>query len=113
MSKRSRYPVDVLRAADTRAFLSAAGKNNILRLHVVDVGQGLAVIVQTRHQLFFMTRVRTLNADFNIGSVVVVPALRWLGIRALDVVVISHGDNDHVGGLLGIESIYPNKKADK
>ena len=32
------------------------------------------------------------------------PALRSLGLRALDVVVVSHGDNDHVGGLLGVEA---------
>ena len=38
-------------------FLSTAGKKNILRLHFVDVEQGLAVIVQTRHQLFFPARV--------------------------------------------------------
>ena len=31
------------------------------------------------------------------------PALFLLGIRALDVVVISYGNNDHQGGLLGIE----------
>jgi competence protein ComEC len=35
------------------------------------------------------------NADFNIGSVVV---------------VISHGNNDHVGGLLGIESYIRIRK---
>ena len=31
-------------------------------------------------------------------------ALRSLGLRALDVVVVSHGDNDHAGGLLGAEA---------
>ncbi|MFT7471860.1 MAG: competence protein ComEC [Kiritimatiellia bacterium] len=84
-------------------FKSSAGENNILRLHVVDVGQGLAAIVQTRHHALLYDTGANLSPDFNIGSAVVVPTLRSLGISALDVVVVSHGDNDHAGGLLGIE----------
>lgn len=80
-----------------------ASESNILRLHVVDVGQGLAVIVQTRHHALLYDTGANLSPDFNIGSAVVVPTLRSLGIRALDVVVVSHGDNDHAGGLLGVE----------
>ncbi len=79
----------------------------LLRLHIIDVGQGLAAIVQTRrHVLLFDTGAK-LSPDFNLGSAVVVPTLRALGIRALDTVVISHGDNDHAGGLGGIESALP------
>ncbi|MFT4815615.1 MAG: competence protein ComEC [Pseudohongiellaceae bacterium] len=84
-------------------FKSSAGENKFLRVHVVDVGQGLAVIIQTRHHALLYDTGANLSPDFNIGSAVVVPALRSLGIHALDVVVVSHGDNDHAGGLLGIE----------
>ena len=38
------------------------------------------------------------------------PALRSLGLRALDVVVVSHGDNDHAGGLLGAEALTRIRK---
>lgn len=79
----------------------------ILRLHVADVGQGLAVIVRTtNHSLLYDTGAR-LGADFDLGSAVVTPALRALDIRTLDAVVISHGDNDHVGGLGAIEAAFP------
>jgi len=89
---------------------SSTRENSILRLHVVDVGQGLAVIVQTRHHALLYDTGANLSPDFNIGSAVVVPTLRSLGLRALDVVVVSHGDNDHAGGLLGVE---PNIKIRK
>ena len=82
---------------------SSTCENSILRLHVVDVGQGLAVIVQTRHYALLYDTGANLSPDFNIGSAVVVPTLRSLGLRELDVVVVSHGDNDHAGGLLGVE----------
>ncbi|PCI76335.1 MAG: DNA internalization-related competence protein ComEC/Rec2, partial [SAR86 cluster bacterium] len=82
---------------------SSTGEVNILRLHVIDVGQGLAVIVQTRHHALLYDTGANLSPDFNIGSAVVVPALRALGIRSLAAVVVSHGDNDHAGGLSGVE----------
>jgi len=53
-------------------FLSIAGKNNILILHVVDVGQGIAVIVQIRHQLFLMIRVR-ISVPISIPISISVP----------------------------------------
>jgi competence protein ComEC len=89
---------------------SSTGEDNTLRLHIVDVGQGLAVIVQTRRHILLYDTGANLSPDFNIGSAVVVPALRSLGIHALDAVVVSHGDNDHAGGLLGVE---PNIKIGK
>ena len=83
---------------------SSAGENTILQVHVIDVGQGLAVIVQTRSHALLYDTGANLSPDFNIGSAVVVPTLRSLDIRALDALVISHGDNDHAGGLRGVEA---------
>ncbi len=75
----------------------------VLRLHVVDVGQGLAVIVQTRQHALLYDTGANLSPDFNIGSAIVVPTLRALGIHSLAAVIVSHGDNDHAGGLVGID----------
>ena len=75
-----------------------------LRLHIVDVGQGLAVIVETqRHSLVYDSGAN-LSPDFNMGSAVLIPVLRSLRISSLDAVVISHGDNDHAGGLKGLQA---------
>jgi competence protein ComEC len=71
-----------------------------LRVVVLDVGQGDATIVR------FPTG-RTLLVDagglggktrFDIGERVVAPALWHLGVRRLDVLALTHGDADHVGG---------------
>lgn len=64
----------------------------------LDVGQGLAVLVRThRHALLFdagPAPPRGLDA----GEAVVLPALRALAVPRLDLLVLSHGDNDHAGG---------------
>lgn len=75
-----------------------------LRVHIIDVGQGLSALVTTdSHALLFDTGA-SLSPEFNLGSAVVLPVIRSMGIKQLDVVVVSHGDNDHAGGLSGIMS---------
>lgn len=78
------------------------------RISVLDVGQGLAVVVQTaQHTLLYDTGART-RGGFDLGEVVVVPALRSLGVRQLDRLVISHLDNDHAGGRRAVGRAFPN-----
>ena len=66
-------------------------------LLAADVGQGNAVLVRTRsHGLLYDTGPRH-GPDSDAGQRVLVPLLRALGQR-LDVLMLSHGDNDHIGG---------------
>ncbi|MDR1423736.1 MAG: DNA internalization-related competence protein ComEC/Rec2 [Azoarcus sp.] len=71
---------------------------------VLDVGQGLAVHVQTAtHDLLYDSGPlygRTSDA----GERVVAPYLRALGVTRLDAVVISHDDTDHAGGLESVRA---------
>jgi competence protein ComEC len=68
------------------------------RLTLLDVGQGLSAIVQTQaHTLVFDTGAR-VDSGFDMGSAVVEPFLRDSGVDTVDTLVISHGDNDHIGG---------------
>lgn len=77
-----------------------------LAVHVLDVGQGLAVIVQTgNHSLLYDTGFGVENG-YSAGQAVIVPALKHLGISTLDTVVVSHGDNDHIGGLEAVLASY-------
>lgn len=73
-----------------------------LTLYFLDVGQGLAVVIQTPQHVLVYDTGANLSAEFNIGSAVVAPFLRHLGIRQVDLVIVSHGDNDHAGGLGGL-----------
>ncbi len=78
---------------------------------VLDVGQGLAVVVQSRqHTLVFDT-----GASYRDGGSAaeqfVVPFLRHRGISRVDWLVVSHADDDHAGGVaamirdIGIDQI--------
>ena len=69
---------------------------------VLDVGQGLAVHVQTaNHDLMFDTG-PPFGAHADAGSRVVLPYLNALGVGRLDALVLSHDDSDHAGGASSI-----------
>ncbi len=65
---------------------------------VLDVGQGLAVIVRTAGRALAYDAGPSWNADSDSGARIVVPYLRGEGVRRLDGLVISHADDDHAGG---------------
>jgi competence protein ComEC len=74
-----------------------------LRMAVLDVGQGLAVVLQTRqHVLLYDT-----GPSESVGERVVVPYLDYAGIRRLDRLVLSHNDLDHTGGATPVIAAVP------
>ena len=71
-------------------------------LDLLDVGNGLAIVVRTAtHALVYDTG-PGWSEDSDSGTRVVVPFLRGEGVRALDGVVVSHADDDHSGGAISI-----------
>jgi len=74
---------------------------------LLDVGQGLSVLVRTRdHALLFDTGA-AYPGGFNLAEAVVLPALRYTGVAQLDTLVLSHADNDHAGGAMQLRRGIP------
>jgi competence protein ComEC len=77
------------------------------RVVFLDVGQGDATLVQGRFASVLVDGGVALEGRFDAGERVVVPALGALGVRALDLVVASHADLDHAGGLAAVLRALP------
>ncbi|MGE8495963.1 MAG: DNA internalization-related competence protein ComEC/Rec2 [Pseudomonas sp.] len=76
---------------------------------MLDVGQGLAVVLRThRHALLYDAGARF--GDFDTGERIVLPSMRAMGVSALDLMLISHADNDHAGGAEAIRRGMPVKE---
>jgi competence protein ComEC len=77
-----------------------------LRLTALDVGQGMAVLIETAHHNVLYDTGPQYSADSegdnNAGQRVILPALYARGIGKLDALIVSHNDNDHSGGALSI-----------
>jgi len=68
------------------------------RVTAFDVGQGMALLVETeRHRLLYDTGPQYAPAQ-NGATRVLLPYLRARGIHRLDALVVSHSDIDHAGG---------------
>ena len=68
-----------------------------IRLTMLDVGQGLAMVVQTqKHSLVFDTG-DNYSQQFNMADSVIIPFLNYRGISRIDRLIISHTDSDHAG----------------
>jgi competence protein ComEC len=77
-------------------------------IRVIDVGQGLSVLVQTSsHNLLFDAGAASPRG-LDMGEAAVVPSLHALGVSRLDTMLISHGDNDHSGGMQAVVRAYPD-----
>lgn len=67
-------------------------------VRVLDVGQGLSVLVTTSDHALLYDAGPRFRSGFDMGDAAVVPALHALGHGTLDRLVVSHGDVDHAGG---------------
>lgn len=73
------------------------------KITLLDVGQGLAAVVQThKHTLLFDTGPK-FSQHFDTGAAVVIPFIRQKNIKKIDMLILSHKDNDHRGGLKSIQ----------
>lgn len=77
-----------------------------LRVTVLDVGQGLAVLLETgRYRLLYDTGAAFGEQD--AGRSVILPSLRQQGIHRLDRLLLSHDDLDHTGGAASVLASMP------
>ena len=78
-----------------------------LELMVLDVGQGLAVVIHTPAVTLVYDTGDATPSGFTQFEKVLLPHLRWRGIEQPTLWVISHGDRDHAGGLPVLKERFP------
>jgi len=84
--------------------LPATGEAEIT---VLDVGQGLSVVVRVNGGNLLYDAGPSFSDRFDAGEQIVSPYLRRLGVEALDVFLVSHGDADHAGGAAAVSNNFP------
>lgn len=91
-----------------------------LKIHFLDVGQGDAsFIITPKNKTILIDGGGSISSDFNIGENTLIPYILDRGYKKIDIVIISHFDNDHVGGILSllqelkVEKIYISKQTEK
>ncbi len=76
--------------------------------HVLDVGQGLAVLVFSAEQTLLFDTGGKISADLSMFEAVVLPFLHSRGRRQIDTLIVSHGDEDHAFGVPDVLRRFPD-----
>ena len=78
-----------------------------LRMIIFDVGQGLAVVAQTRQHTLLYDAGPDFSGDADSGNRILIPALHAMGINQLDGLMLTHDDIDHTGGAASVMQNIP------
>jgi competence protein ComEC len=71
--------------------------NGAFRVTALDIGQGSALVVETKHHALLFDAGPGPEST-HAGERITAPYLLASGVRSLDALVISHSDSDHAGG---------------
>ncbi len=74
---------------------------------VLDVGQGLSVVIRAGDKTLLYDTGPGNGGGFNAGDAIVLPFFKSQSINHLDTLIVSHNDNDHVGGAQAILQSLP------
>lgn len=100
IAHRRHWPVLLLAAGLTTiaARFPEQGRPNTWRLTVLDVGQGLAVVIETSAGAILYDTGDRYRSGFSLAEAVIAPYLQMRGYSRLEGLIVSHADKDHAGG---------------
>lgn len=74
---------------------------------LLDVGEGLAAVVQTQRHLLVYDTGRRLGTTLDTGRAALAPFLRQQGAKQVDLLIVSHADSQHTGGVRSLRELLP------
>lgn len=79
-------------------------------VRILDVGQGLSVVVRAGNRVMVYDTGPEVEGAYSAAESVLIPNLRAMGVASIDLLVLSHGDRDHAGGLAALADALPIKR---
>jgi competence protein ComEC len=80
----------------------AIRRPGMLRVSVIDVGEGDAVLVEFPRGETMLVDAGPRTGTYDAGAEVVVPFLKRRGISRIDFLVLTHPHSDHIGGVCSV-----------
>ena len=81
-------------------------KDHGFKLWLLDVGQGLSIVYRTQVGVSVYDTGPKYQSGFSAANAVVIPFLQRLGVEKINRLIVSHADNDHIGGASQIMSRF-------
>ena len=96
----ARYDIARFAVLIAAVLLFAYRSHPDLAVNMIDVDQGDGIIVSSAGKNLLIDGGSTSKK--NVGKYRIIPVLKYMGIGALDGVVVTHEDEDHISGILEI-----------
>ena len=74
---------------------------------LLDAGQGLAAVVRTQNHVLVYDTGPKLGTKLDAGRAVLAPFLRQQGVGRVDMLLVSHADKQHTGGVRSLRELLP------
>lgn len=75
----------------------------------LNVGQGLSILVKTRHHLLVYDTGPKFFSGGDVAQSTLLPYFYYRGWKSIDILMVSHGDADHAGGVETLRKNLPIK----
>lgn len=96
------------------SFLAGCNKDHLLSIHIIDVGQGDSILIQTPNKKNILVDGGDEDAQHIVKNY-----LKRKKVKSLDIIIATHPDTDHIGSLdyivenFSVKSIYmPEQSVD-
>lgn len=99
--------VMLLLAGVSVVWLILSQRPRVLQVYFLDIGQGDASLIRTPSGRSILIDAGPPMGESDAGKRIVLPAMRALGVRSLDVVVWTHPHADHIGGMASVIRATP------
>lgn len=99
--------VALIAAAASMLLRPVAPPAACVEITALDVGQGLAMVLRTRTRVLVFDTGPAFRNGGDTGQLVLVPYLQAAGIDRVDLLMVSHADNDHAGGVASLLAAVP------
>lgn len=88
------------------AFYSSRGRDEVFMLHILDVGQSQAVVIERAGRAWVVDTAVSYGSGYSLANTVITPFLTSRQLQ-LEGGWVSHSDNDHSGGVRDLQTHFP------
>ena len=76
----------------------------------LDVGQGDSIIINNKNKTIMIDTGGNKDIENNISQNIIIPSLKYRGIKKIDYLILTHGDFDHMGEAINLVESFKVEK---